>query len=815
MPTDAPPTASPSSSDVDDRLTLPVTGMSCAACASRVEKALRGQSGVTEASVNYATGEATVTLAADPPTARQLAQAVRGAGYGLGGDVLRVPILAGTTAHTDADLDRQLADVPGVLSLEADAQAITLRLLPGTDSGPVRAALAERGIGVSADAETEAAQSPAEQQRAEARSLLHETLLAGIFTLPVVILSMAHGALDFPGMRWVMLVLTTPVVLWTGRRFFRGGWGAARHGTADMNTLVALGVGAAYGYSVVATVAPGIFASATGEMPAVYFEAAAVIVTLILVGRTLEARAKGRASEAVERLVGLQPDTARRLTASGAAEEVTLGDIQIGDRLEVRPGERVPLDGIITEGTSAVDESMVTGEPLPVDKIPGDEVTGATVNRAGAFVMAVTRVGTDTTLQRIVRLVREAQGRKAPIQRLADRIAAVFVPAVLAIAAVTFTTWMLIGPEPRLTYALLTAVSVLIIACPCALGLATPTAILVASGRGAEQGVLFRSGGAVEQLHGVTAVALDKTGTVTEGHPDLVALASAEHLTEDELLRLAAAAERRSEHPLAEAVVRAAAARETPILTPGQFETETGMGVRATVEGRAVSVGRGDLVGGEAADWPALEDRVSGPGRTVVRVSVDGRAAGVLAFADAVRGTSAEAVRALHERGLEVVMLTGDAQPAAHAVAETVGIDRVEAGVRPEDKARLVRELQADGHTVAMVGDGINDAPALAQADVGLAVGTGTHVAMEAAAVTLMRPGLSALTDAVRLADTTMRTIRQNLFFAFIYNIVGIPLAAGLLYPFTGRLLSPIFASAAMALSSVSVVTNSLRLRRA
>ena len=787
----------------DTRLTLPVEGMTCAACAGRVERGLARTEGVQSATVNFATGEAAVTFDPDALGPRQLAEAVESTGYGIRVDTIRVPL--GGISVTTEDLDAWLADVPGVLGTEIENDTAVLTTLSGTDASELVERLTAHGLGGTVETESE---TPAEARAREIRTLTRQTWTAGILTLPVVVLSMAHGAIDFPGMRWVLLALTAPVVLWSGGRFFRLAAKAARHRAADMNTLVAMGVGAAFAYSTVATIWPEPFMQATGTMPAVYFEAAAVIVTLILLGRLMEARAKGRAGEAIERLIDLQPQTARQLGADGSVTEVALSAVQVGDRLEVRPGERVPTDGVLESGHSAIDESMVTGEPLPVDKTVGDPVTGATVNRAGAFTMRVTHVGADTTLQTIVRLVRDAQGRRAPIQRLADRVAAVFVPIVLAIAVVTFIVWMAIGPEPRLTYALLTSVSVLIIACPCALGLATPTAILVASGRGAELGVLYKGGDAVEALAAVDAVTLDKTGTVTEGRPQLVGVESLNGLTEDEVLRLAASAERPSEHPLAEAIVQAAEDRELALAAALGFETETGTGVRAVVEGRTVEVGRL-----EGESWDAAERPLLRPGWTTVRVAIDGEPAGVIALADTVRATSSTAVEALHQRDIEVVMLTGDAPLAAEAVGAEVGIDTVIAGVRPEEKAAHVERMQSQGRTVAHVGDGINDAPALAQADVGIAIGTGTDVAIEAADVTLMRPDLSALADAVGLSHQTLRTIRQNLFFAFVYNAIGIPVAAGVLYPATGWLLSPIIASAAMALSSVSVVTNSLRLR--
>ena len=782
----------------ETRLTLPVDGMTCAACAGRVERGLATADGVAGATVNFATGEAAVTF--DPATTgvRQLADAIAATGYDVRADVLRVPLARPMTA---SELEAALSDLSGLLGADVDGNQAVVHALPGT----IRPDDLAARVGVAEPVELEA-QTPAEAREQEIATLRRQTWAAGLLTLPVVVLSMAHGALDFPGMRWVLLAFTTPVVVWSGGRFFRLAAKAARHGAADMNTLVALGVGAAFVYSTLAVVWPEPFVQATGQMPALYFEAAAVIVTLILLGRLLEARAKGRAGAAIERLIDLQPATARRVGEDGSVATVELATVRVGDRLEVRPGERVPTDGVVESGRSAVDESMVTGEPLPVDKTAGDAVTGATVNRAGAFTMRATRVGADTTLQTIVRLVRDAQGRRAPIQRLADRVAAVFVPIVLAIAAATFAVWMAVGPEPRLTYALLTSVSVLIIACPCALGLATPTAILVASGRGAELGVLYKGGDAVEALAAVDTVTLDKTGTVTEGRPEVVSAEAIPGWTTDEVLRLAASAEQPSEHPLAEAIVAHARARQLALGAALGFETETGAGVRATVEGRTVEVGR-------VADAAEREAVRSEPGSTVVRVAVDGTRVGAIELADTVRPTSAPAVAALRARGLAVVMVTGDAAEAAEAVAARVGITTAHGDVRPDEKAAHVERLQAEGRTVAHVGDGINDAPALAQADVGLAIGTGTDVAIEAADVTLMRPDLGALADAVGLSHAALRTIRQNLFFAFVYNVIGIPIAAGVLYPLTGWLLSPIVASAAMALSSVSVVTNSLRLR--
>jgi Cu+-exporting ATPase len=796
--------------------------MECAACAVRIEKKLGKEAGVRSASVNYATGEALVEYDADAVGVGQLAATVGRTGYGIRTESLVVPLAEAVNPPTEADVEGVLARTNGFLRSEVDAEATPpiaeLHYVPGVaDPNALVHLLEDAGL-VARGAEVEHADEGAVEREREAhyRTTKRKLIWAALLSLPVVVLSMAHGALDFPGMRWLMLALTTPVVVWAGAGFFTGAWRAFRHHAADMNTLVALGVGTAYVYSVAATIFPGIWMAATGRMPDVYFEAAAVIITLILAGRALEERAKGQTGAAVRKLIGLQPDTARVVRA-GREIEVPVAEVAVGEAVVVRPGERVPLDGTLIDGASAVDESMLTGEPLPVEKRPGDAVIGATVNRTGAFTFRVSRTGQSTTLAQIVRLVREAQGRKAPIQRLADTVAGIFVPTVLLIAIATFVVWFDFGPEPRLAYALLTFVSVLIIACPCALGLATPTAIVVATGKAAEHGILLKGGEAVERVRAVEVVLLDKTGTLTEGTPRLADVVPVGDWTEADLLALAAAAETRSEHPIGEAVVAEAEARGLELPAVEAFQSQTGLGIEATVGSRAVLIGNRDFLGERGIEHAALdglEADLAASGKTVVRVAVDGSAAGVLAVADTVRPTSKAAVQALRDLGLEVVMVTGDSEASARAVAAEVGIERVEANVRPADKAEVVRRYQRAGRVVAHVGDGINDAPALAAADVGVAMGAGTDIAIEASDVTLMRDSLGAVADAFRLSDRTLRTIKQNLFFAFVYNVVGIPLAAGVLYPFFGLLLSPIFASAAMALSSVSVVTNSLRLRR-
>ncbi len=796
------------------RVALPVKGMECAGCATRIERGLAASEGVREASVNFATGEAVVEYAPGQTNARRLAEAVGQTGYAVRTATLTLPLSENVAASA---VEQALAPMEGVLRVEAGeqaAEAVVTYVPPVARAEAIRSALRERGWLDPDAARVEGDEREAlhEERAARYRDAKMRLLVAAVLTVPVFILSM--GGITFTGSNWVQLALATPVVFWAGRPFFTGAWRAFQHHAADMNTLIAVGTAAAYGYSVVATVAPGLF-EAAGQMPHVYFEPAATIVTLILTGRLLEERAQGRASAAIERLMDLRPDTAR-VVREGREEDVPVEQVRVGETVRVRPGEKVPLDGEIVEGASAVDESMVTGEPLPVDKEAGDEVVGATVNRTGSFVFRVTRAGEDTTLQQIIRLVREAQGPKPPIQRLADVVSGYFVPAVLLIALATFVLWFDFGPQPRLTFALLTSVSVLLIACPCALGLATPMAIMVGTGKAAERGILFKGGEAVERLQDVDVVVLDKTGTVTEGRPHLGRVAVLNGWAEEKLLALAASAEAHSEHPIGQAVVEGAEARGLALHAAEQFHAEAGRGMTARVDGRRVQIGNAASLRAQGVEAEAFaEDRTAreAEGQTVVHVLVDDAPAGLLAVTDAVRPTSKQAVEALHARGIEVMMVTGDARPAARAVAEAVGIDRVEAEVLPEDKAAIVAALQAEGRVVAMVGDGINDAPALAQADVGIAIGTGTDVALEASDVTLMQDDLRAVDEAFGRSARTLRIIKQNLFFAFVYNTLGIPVAAGLLYPAFGILLSPMIAAGAMAFSDVSVALNSLRLR--
>jgi len=666
-----------------------------------------------------------------------------------------------------------------------------------------------------------------EEDTSELDDMRRRFRISAALTLPLFVYAMGEM---IPGMPlanlvpsgWaqvLQLALATPVVLWGGWPFFVRGVQSVRTWNLNMFTLIGLGVTVAFGYSLVATLAPGIFPDAFRDANghvAVYFEAAAVITTLVLLGQVLELKARSQTSGAIRALLELAPPTARRIAGDGSEEEVSLDDVSKGDRLRVRPGDKVPVDGEVQEGSSSIDESMISGEPIPVGKGPGDTVIGGTVNGTGSFVMVATKVGGDTVLSQIVHMVAEAQRSRAPIQRIADVVAGWFVPAVVLTAVITFIVWGLVGPEPAMTYAIVNAVAVLIIACPCALGLATPMSIMVGTGKGAQNGILIKNAEALEGFEKVDTIVVDKTGTLTEGHPELVMVTPFGDFTEESLLGLAAAVETASEHPLAAAIVRGAKERSLGFENQKEFQSVTGQGTKAEVAGREVAVGNEKLMRAIGAydDRHAAEaDEFRRKGQTVMFVAVDGKPAGLLGVADPIKKTTVEAIRQLHAAGIKVVMMTGDNAATAEAVAREIGIDEVHAGVSPEDKSRVVRELQEAGSIVAMAGDGINDAPALAQADIGIAMGTGTDVAIESAAVTLVRGDLLGVAKARNLSRATMKNIRQNLFFAFAYNTAGVPIAAGILYPFFGLLLSPMFAAAAMSLSSVSVIGNALRLR--
>ena len=804
------------------RIDLPVRGMSCAGCAANIQKNLGALEGVDKANVNFATSMATVIFDPDVVKPVEFASRIREIGYDVGTVTAEIPIEGIVCASCVRKIETALLELRGVVKASVNLATGRARVeyLPAeTHISELKRTIESSGykvLEVPADVETEDLERTMRQKEYRRLKL---RFISGIILAVVIFLgSMPHWFRWVPHFLsnfYVLWALATPVQFLIGWPFLRGAWKSFRHRSADMNTLVAVGTLSAYLYSATATFFPGFFRQA-GVAPAVYFDTSAFIIALILFGRLLEARAKGQTSEAIRKLAGLEPRTAR-LVRGGEEIDIPIGEVQVGDLVVVRPGERVPVDGSVEDGRSTVDESMITGESMPVTKTPGSEVVGGTLNRSGSFRFRATKVGKDTVLARIIRLVQEAQGSKAPIQRLADVIAGYFVPVVISIAVATFVVWFDFGPAPALTFALLNFVAVLIIACPCALGLATPTAVMVGTGKGAENGILIKGGESLETVHRVDTVVFDKTGTLTKGEPEVTDLVALPSFTEDELLRLAAAAERRSEHPLGEAVLKKARERGYAIGEPLEFQAIEGHGVEATVGAQKILLGNSKLLADRGVETGGLEEKaeeLSAEGKTVIFAAIDGKPAGLLAVADTLKDHSVEAVAGLRKLGLEVVMLTGDHRKTAEAIAAQLGIDRVIPEVLPENKVREIKNLQAAGRRVAMVGDGINDAPALAQADVGIAIGTGTDIAMEASDITLIRDDLRAVASAIALSKRTLKVIKQNLFWAFFYNVVGIPVAAGVLYPFFGLLLNPILASAAMAFSSVSVVSNSLRLRR-
>jgi Cu+-exporting ATPase len=850
----------------EQELQLPVTGMTCASCATRIAKALKKVPGVLDAQVNLASEQATVRYASAQANIAQLQAAVEQAGYGVVTDQITFAVTGMTCASCAGRVEKALKSVPGVLDAQVNlaSEEASVTYLPGTAGWhELQAAVERAGYGVIAPQDGTAGSTEDREAAARAREVADKRrkLLIGLaLGLPLFLLSMgrdlglllpwltpfwaANEALmghagnpdpmHYPAradlLNWLFLLLATPVQFYSGRDFYVHAWTALKNHTANMDTLIALGSSAAYFYSVAVLL--------LGLSGHVYFETAALIVTLILLGRFLEARAKRQTSAAIKALIGLQPRTARVLRG-GAEQDVPVEEVRRGEIVIVRPGERIPVDGVIVSGRSSVDESMITGESLPVEKGVGDGVIGATINTTGSFQFRATRVGKETALAQIIRMVQAAQGSRAPVQRLVDRVAAVFVPIVIAIALLTFLAWFLVGGV-GFTQALIFAVAVLVIACPCALGLATPTAIMVGTGVGARNGILIKNAESLERAAEIQTVVLDKTGTITMGKPVVTDVIEFDHVQREQevlapasgepiagpasslfnpqfsVLQVAASAERGSEHPLGVAIVQAAQERGLTLAQPAQFQALAGHGISAVVDGHAVLLGNPRLMREWNIDLGSAEaaiERLQGEGKTAIVLAADGVALGVLGIADTVKPTSREAVAELHRMGITVVMLTGDNRRTAEAIARQVGIDRVLAEVLPEEKVGAIKRLQAEGAVVAMVGDGINDAPALAQADVGIAIGSGTDVAMEAADITLMRGDLRSVPQAIELSKRTLATIRWNLFWAFIYNILGIPIAAGALYPLVGLQLSPIIAAAAMAFSSVFVVTNALRLR--
>jgi len=826
-------------------LDLPITGMTCASCAQRIERSLSSAPGVRKAAVNLATSRATVEYDPDATTVRDLMSRVKDIGYGTAGTAI-IEFIVDDSARPSGSaspLQNYLGRSPGVISASFNLATMQVRIeyLPGAvDIETLHRRIEDFGYVVreipSRTGDSTGGGSEESARRAEYLTLRRKFIVAALLSAPVLLIAMSHGRFTLIGPRWVNwleLALTTPVVFYGGSQFYRGAWAAFRHRAADMNTLIAVGTGAAYVYSVAATVFPQVFAAATGKgmagmpgsgtnevMVPVYFEAAGVIIALILLGRLLEARAKGQTGEAIRRLLRLQPKTARVIRKTGDRQDerdIPVEEVLPGDIVVLRPGEQVPVDGKITSGASAIDESMLTGESLPVEKSPGDDVFAATMNKTGSVLFEATKVGRDTVLQQIVRMVEDAQGSKAPIARLADVISGIFTPIVLVIAVATFVAWFVLAdPSVRFTLAFVNAIGVLVIACPCALGLSVPTAVMVGTGKGAEHGVLIKGGEALETAHKLQAIVFDKTGTITTGQPEMTDLIPAAGRDAEELLRLLASAEKASEHPLGEAVVRAAAAQGLTLVTPASFNAVPGKGLEATVEEHQVLVGNRALMADKRISLNGSEEiatELSAAGKTAMFVAIDGEFSGIVAVADRVRPEAPEVVKSLKKMGLRVVMMTGDNRRTATAVARQVGISDVRAEILPGDKALEIKNLQQGGTVVGMVGDGINDSVALAQADLGIAMGTGTDVAIAASDITLLRGDLRGVLTAISLSKATMRTIKQNLFWAFVYNVIGIPVAAGLLYPLTGWLMSPILASAAMSLSSVSVVTNSLRLR--
>ncbi len=802
---------------------IPVKGMTCVNCAAAIQKDISKLVGVKSANVNFANEKAVVEFDPAAVGLDKFISTIHELGYQAVTEHVTIPVLD-LDASRAKELEGIVSSIDGVLTstVNAGAETVEVDYIPGQIGlRDIRRTIEKSGFRLPKQEEGRTALDIEKEAREKELAKLRNRLVVSAVLSALVLVGSFQDMLPFITIvprqtMWIILfLLATPVQFWAGRHFYQNAWASIKHGGTNMNTLVVVGTSAAYGYSTVLTFFPGIF-GALGLHSGAYYDTASIIITLILFGKYLEARAKSRAGEAIKKLMGLQPRTAR-VVREGREQDIPIEEVETGDLIIVRPGEKVPVDGVIRSGYSSVDESMLTGESLPVDKKISDPVIGATINKTGTFTFEATKVGKDTMLNQIIRMVQEAQGSKAPIQRLADYISSIFVPVVISIGVITFGVWYVFGPaETKFTFALLNFIAVLIIACPCAMGLATPTAIMVGTGKGAELGILFKNAESLERSHKIDTIVLDKTGTLTRGEPKVTDIIG-NGMNQEALLFYAASAEKGSEHPLGEAIVRAAAEKGAEIRTADEFQAFPGHGVRARLNGREITLGNERLMADRGIDFEkfsAEADRLSSEGKTPMFVAIDNKAAGIVAVADTLKEHSREAVSGLKKLGLEVVMLTGDNRRTAHAIAAELGISRVMSEVLPQDKMDMVKKLQAEGRVVAMVGDGINDAPALTQADVGIAIGTGTDVAIDASDVTLIKDDLRAVAEAMMLSRRTMKTIKQNLFWAFFYNVILIPVAGGVLYPFFRFLLNPMIASGAMAFSSVSVVSNSLRLRR-
>lgn len=812
-------------SRLGDRIDLPVTGMSCASCAAHIQEGLSELGGVKSASVNFAAEKATIFYDKALVSVDDFIHTIKDQGYDVSISKIVLPVKGMSCASCVANVQEALSSLPGVVSASVNfaTEKATVEYFPAQAGiRDFRKVIRDAGYElVEADKGEDIVEKEQREREAAYLGLKRKVITGAILTVPIFLLMqwntlglsnliVLHQQTNF----LLQLIIATPVQFWIGRHFYTGAVAAARHRTTNMNTLIAVGTSAAYLYSVVATFFPSVF-EIKGYEAHVYFDTSATIIVLILLGRLFEARAKGQTSEAIKKLIGLQAKTAR-VIRNEKEMDIPVEEVEIGDIIIVRPGEKVPVDGVVADGYSSVDESMVTGESMPVEKNAGDSIIGATINKTGSFRFKATKVGRDTMLAHIIEMVQSAQGSKPPIARMADIIASYFVPAVMGIASLTFLVWFFFGPSPAFTYAVLNFIAVLIIACPCSLGLATPTSIMVGTGKGAENGVLIRSGEALETAHKISTIVFDKTGTLTKGMPEVTDIVASD-ISQNEVLFYASSAEKGSEHPLGESIIKKAKEAGIEIASAEQFSAVPGHGIKAVINGRQVMLGNEKLMKDEGVSTEILQQQAvvfSEQGKTPMFVSVDKKIAGIIAVADMLKEDSVNAVKALHNLGIEVVMMTGDNKRTGEAIARQAGIERVLAEVLPEEKANEVKKLQATGRTVAMVGDGINDAPALAQADIGIAIGTGTDVAMETSDITLIGGNIRGVVTAIALSKATMRNIKQNLFWAFAYNVVLIPVAAGALFPSFGILLNPMFAAAAMGFSSVTVVTNALRLRR-